>query len=64
MRFYRGEKYNLEKKQGKRSDLTSPQSEDKSKTSERLAKQYKVSRATIERDGKYAEASVTKRQCN
>jgi DNA N-6-adenine-methyltransferase (Dam)/Family of unknown function (DUF6011) len=57
MSLYRGEQYNLIKKQGKRTDLTSPQSEEKSQsTSHALAAQHHVSHATIERDGAYAEA--------
>jgi Family of unknown function (DUF6011) len=57
MSLYRGEQYNLLKKQGKRTDLTSPQSEEKSQgTSHALAVQHHVSHATIERDGAYAEA--------
>lgn len=57
--YLRGKRYRAEKKQGKRSDLTSPQNEEKSTTAERLAEQNNVSRATIERDAQYAEAIDT-----
>jgi biotin operon repressor len=57
MRYFRGEQYNLLKRQGKRTDLTFPQSEEKfSSTSSVLAAQHKVGHATIERDGAYADA--------
>jgi len=48
--------YNQTKKQGARTDLTSPQNEDKSKTSECLAVEHGVSARTIENDGQYAAA--------
>jgi hypothetical protein len=54
--YLRGKLYREEKKQGARTDLTSTQSEEKSETTaERLAEQFKVSRATVERDGKFSE---------
>jgi ParB family chromosome partitioning protein len=56
MSLLRGRRYNRQKKQGKRNDLTSPQYEDKSKTSEILAQEHGVSRATIERDGQFVDA--------
>ena len=46
----RGRIYNRTKKQGQRTDLTSPQIEEKS-TVTKLATQFGVGRATIERDG-------------
>jgi hypothetical protein len=54
IRYLRGERYKLEKAQGQRTDLTSPQIEEKSTTAKKLATQYKVSKATIERDAAYA----------
>ena len=55
MSYYRGEQYNLQKRQGKRTDITSDQSEQKSQTTaERLADQHHVSAPTIRRDGAYA----------
>jgi hypothetical protein len=60
MSYYRGEQYNLLKRQGKRTDITSPHSEEKlSNTSHVLAAQHKVGHATIERDGAYAAAVET-----
>src|SRR5262249_36546840 len=60
MSFFRGEQYNLQKRQGKRTDLTSPQSEEKlHTTSQVLAAQHKVGRVTIERDGAFAAAVET-----
>lgn len=51
-----GMKYNREKQQGKRTDLTSAQSGQKSKeTSERIAEEHKVSKNTVRRAGKFAE---------
>jgi hypothetical protein len=53
--YYRGGQYNLYKRQGKRTDVTSPQSEGKlPSTAERFATGHHVSVATIERDGSYA----------
>lgn len=57
--YLRGKRYNREKRQGKRTDLTCPQNEDKLKTAECLGNEYKVSRATIERDGDYTKAIDT-----
>lgn len=54
--YLRGLKYQQEKKQGKRSDLTSGQNDQKLNTQEQLAEIYKVSPKTIQRDGKYAQA--------
>lgn len=56
MSLLRGRRYNRTKKQGTRTDLTSHQNDEKSTTAERLAQQHGVSKATIERDGKFAEA--------
>lgn len=53
--YLRGKRYQVERSQGKRSDLTSPQNEEKLTTAQRLAKEYNVGRATIERDLKYAQ---------
>ena len=53
--YLRGTRYNEEKRQGERTDLTSHQTEGKSQpTAERLAGEYKVGKATIERDGQFA----------
>jgi hypothetical protein len=49
--YLRGKRYNLEKRQGERTDLTSPENQEKSTTAERLAKHYQVARDTIEKDG-------------
>jgi hypothetical protein len=58
--YYRGSAYNHQKRQGKRTDLTSHQSEEKLQdTSSQLADQHKVSKATIQRDGAYARAVDT-----
>lgn len=57
--YLRGLKYQQEKKQGKRSDLTSGQNDQKLNTQEQLAEIYKVSPKTIQRDGKYAQAINT-----
>jgi hypothetical protein len=54
--YLRGKRYNREKRQGERTDLTSPTNEEKSTTADRLAAQYHVSRQTIEKDGAFAEA--------
>lgn len=50
-----GRIYNRRKKQGSRTDLTYPQLEDKSKTSEVVAAELGTSKATIERNGQRAE---------
>jgi hypothetical protein len=60
MSYFRGEQYTLLKHQGKRTDLTSPHSEEKSPhTAHSLAAQHHVGHATIERDGAYADAIDT-----
>jgi hypothetical protein len=58
--YNRGKEYEIQKRQGKRTDLTFPQSEGKSPhTAQVLADQYHVGRATIERDAVYAKAIDT-----
>jgi hypothetical protein len=73
--YLRGKKYNLEKQQGKRTDLTSRQNGDKltsgqsgtkstsgqsgDKLSQKLANDYQVGSRTIERDAQYASAVDT-----
>jgi hypothetical protein len=57
--YLRGKRYNIEKRQGERTDLTSPENQGKSTTAERLAKTYQVSRDTIEKDAQFAEAIDT-----
>ncbi|HRW98318.1 MAG TPA: hypothetical protein P5280_02450 [Cyclobacteriaceae bacterium] len=53
--YLRGLRYNREKSQGKRTDLTSDQNDLKSSsTSQLLASEYNVSEATIKRDGEFA----------
>jgi hypothetical protein len=60
----RGKRYNLEKRQGERTDLTSPENREKSTTAQRLADHYQVSRDTIEKDRAFAEAVDTlEEQC-
>lgn|GEM_PF-6093657 len=51
-----GRKYNRVKKQGKRSDLTSDQIDQKLATDERLAQEHGVSAPTVRRAGSAAEA--------
>lgn len=51
----RGRRYNREKKQGKRTDLTCGNNYQKSTTAETLAKEYGVTEKTIRNDGKFAE---------
>lgn len=54
--YLRGKRYENEKlKAGTRTDLTYPQNEDRLKTSEKLAAEYSVSKATIERDADFAK---------
>lgn len=56
--YLRGLRYNQEKMQGKRTDLTFGQSDQKlesESTAKRLAKEYDVSEKTIIRDAQYAE---------
>ncbi len=55
MSLLRGRRYNRLKKSHGGEREASPQNDDL-KTSERLAKQHGVSKATIERDGQFAEA--------
>ena len=50
-----GLRYRQEKKQGARTDLTSPQNGDKLKTSEKIAQQHGVSKNTVERAEKFAD---------
>jgi 16S rRNA G966 N2-methylase RsmD len=53
-----GMKYNREKQQGKRTDLTSGQNDQKSQaqqTSKRLAEEHKVNERTVRRAGNFAE---------
>lgn len=52
----RGRRYNRAKKRHGGEREASPQNEDSKKTSEVIAEQHGVSKATIERDGKFAEA--------
>jgi Family of unknown function (DUF6011)/DNA N-6-adenine-methyltransferase (Dam) len=55
--FVRGTEYNLLKRQGKRTDLTSHQNDGKSQSAAQLvAAEYHVGSATIERDGAYVTA--------
>ncbi len=54
--WLRGKRYNLEKQQGERTDLTSDQNDQKLDTAQVLADEYQVGRATIVRDGQFAEA--------
>lgn len=60
MSLLRGRRYNRTKKAqggtGANRFVQSHQNEDSVKTAERLAQQHGVSKATIERDGKFAEA--------
>ena len=57
MSILRGKRYNAEKQQGARTDLTFPQFGEKLSASERLADQYGVSKNTIQRDGEFAKAA-------
>lgn len=54
--YLRGLRYNREKSQGRRTDLTLDQNDLKSQesTATNLAKEYNVSEATIKRDGEFA----------
>jgi ParB-like chromosome segregation protein Spo0J len=51
----RGRRYQRAKRQGARTDLTSPHSEGRL-AAEQIAQEHGVSRATIERDGQFARA--------
>jgi len=56
--YLRGLRYNREKSQGRRTDLTLDQNDPKLEplsTAAALAKEYKVSEATIKRDGDFAK---------
>jgi N6-adenosine-specific RNA methylase IME4 len=53
--YLRGQRYNREKRQGERTDLTSGNSCTKS-TANRLGDEYKVSERTIKNDGQFAQA--------
>jgi DNA-binding XRE family transcriptional regulator len=57
--YLRGLQYRNQKKQGERTDLTSPQNEEKSTTAEKLADKHGVSKATIERDAEFSKAVDT-----
>jgi uncharacterized protein DUF6011 len=60
MSYYRGEQYNLQKRQGKRTDLTSRHNGEKfTSPAATLAAIHKVGERTIERDGAYATAVET-----
>ena len=53
--YFRGKKYEMQKQQGKRTDLTSRQNGEKLTTpAATLAAMHKVGERTIERDGAYA----------
>lgn len=54
--YLRGKRYNMEKAQGSRSDLTLDQNDLKLHTAQRLSNEFKVSEPTIKRDGKFADA--------
>jgi hypothetical protein len=53
--YLRGLRYEKEKTQGKRVDLTSHQNDEKLGTAEKIAKEYQVGKATIERDAQFAK---------
>lgn len=59
--YLRGLRYNREKSQGKRTDLTSDQNDTKSilSTAATLGREYNVSEATIKRDAEFAESIET-----
>jgi hypothetical protein len=52
--FLRGSRYNSEKSQGQRTDLSSD-GKPKESTAKRIAKEYNVDEKTIRRDAKFAE---------
>jgi hypothetical protein len=54
-----GLRFNSEKKQAARNDLTSDQNDPKLDTAKRLAEEYKVGEATIKRNGTFAKAVDT-----
>ncbi len=53
--YLRGQRYNLEKRQGERTDLTSGENPQKCTTAEVLAEEYRVDESTIRQDGQFAE---------
>lgn len=53
--FLRGTRYNLEKAQGKRTDLSEEESDSKKSTAQRIAEEHNVDEKTIRRDAKFAE---------
>lgn len=55
MSLLRGRRYDREKAQGQRTDLTCGKNYQKSTTAERLSKEYNVSEKTIRNDGKFYE---------
>ncbi len=57
--YMRGTEYLERKTQGARNDITYPQNEDKLKTSELVANEYNVSKATVERDAQLTSAINT-----
>ena len=54
-----GKQYRERKAQGVRTDLTSHQNEEKLTTAEKVAKEHKIGKATVERAAKFAEAVDT-----
>ncbi len=58
--YLRGKRYNLQKRQGKRNDLTSGQSDQKLESAARIAAEYKVGERTIRRDAQYSKAVDTR----
>jgi hypothetical protein len=60
--YYRGKLYAKSKQQGKRTDLTSAQNEQKSDTAKRIGEMDGVSGSTVRRDEKYADAIDTLEQ--
>ena len=54
--YYRGKLYEARKRQGARTDLTSHHFDEKLNTAEQIAKEYGVSKPTVERDAKFSEA--------
>lgn len=55
-RYFIGKRYEEEKKQGERRDLTYAQSEHKFKTAELIAKENNTSQATVRRNADYSKA--------
>jgi N6-adenosine-specific RNA methylase IME4 len=53
-KYYLGKKYERLKRQGARTDLTSPHFEEKLTTAEKVGREAGVSRATVERAGVFA----------